>query len=446
MAFWRALFRRALKVFFRRIEIEGADRVPRDGPVIFVANHPNALVDPLLLLCFAPRPVAFLAKAPLFRMPVVGYIVRALGSIPVYRRQDAVAEVARNRETFEAAGRLLAAGGALALFPEGISHDEPSLLPMKTGAARIALGAAAALGAPIQIVPSSLAYSWKQKFRSSVLIVFGEPITAEAPPHGARGEPPRESVTELTGRIGEELEGMTLQARTAEALDLVRRAERIYAEDETAGSEPSLADRLSRTLRIARGYHQMTESNPAALASLEERVVRFESERRAAGLSLEHLKPGVGGPAAARLLLQNLITLFLLPLAVIGAVVHYPAYRLVGWLARSVARREEDVLATGKIAAAMLLFPATWVAGALAIGRLFGYAAGGAAAVLLPLSGWAALRVGERLDELAGRARALLALAFARRSFARLLEERRAIRREMERLDEELSDTRLERD
>jgi 1-acyl-sn-glycerol-3-phosphate acyltransferase len=439
MAFWRALFRRALRIFFRRIEVEGAGRVPRHGPVIFVANHPNALVDPLLLLCFAPRPVAFLAKAPLFRMPVVGFFVRVLGSIPVYRRQDAVSEVARNRETFEAAGRLLAAGGALALFPEGVSHDEPSLLPMKTGAARIALGAAAALDAPIQIVPSSLAYTWKQKFRSSVLIVFGDPITAAAAPNDARGEPARESVTGLTGRIGEELERMTLQAKTAEALDLVRRAERIYAEEETAGSGPSLADRLARSLRIARGYQRMTERNPGALASLEERVVRFESERRAAGLSLDHLKRGLGGRAAGRLLLQNLITLFLLPLAVIGVVAHYPAYRFVGWLARSVARREQDVLATAKIAAAMLLFPATWLAGGLAIGWFFGYAAGLAAGVLLPLSGWAALRVGERLDELAGQARALLALAFSRRSFARLLAERGAIRREMERLDDELS-------
>ena len=86
--FLRALFRLALRIFFRRVEVEGAERVPREGAVIFAVNHPNALVDPLLLLCFAPRPVSVLAKAPLFSMPVIGSFVRAFDSIPVYRSQD----------------------------------------------------------------------------------------------------------------------------------------------------------------------------------------------------------------------------------------------------------------------------------------------------------------------------------------------------------------------
>src|SRR5713226_6651013 len=86
--FLRALFGLALRVFFRRVEVDGAERVPRAGGVIFAVNHPNALIDPLLLLCFAPRPVSVLAKAPLFSMPVVGSFVRAFDSIPVHRSQD----------------------------------------------------------------------------------------------------------------------------------------------------------------------------------------------------------------------------------------------------------------------------------------------------------------------------------------------------------------------
>lgn len=115
--FLRAFFRLVLRLFFRRIEIEGSERVPRQGPVIFVVNHPNALVDPLFLLCFAPRPVSFLAKAPLFRMPVIGAVVRAFGSIPVYRRQDSLSDVAKNRETFEKASALLSREEAWPSFP-----------------------------------------------------------------------------------------------------------------------------------------------------------------------------------------------------------------------------------------------------------------------------------------------------------------------------------------
>src|SRR6266478_4732931 len=102
-----AILKFALRVYFRRIEVTGLDNVPRDSPVIFVVNHPNALVDPVFLLCLAPRRVSFLAKAPLFRMPIIGYLVRALDSLPVYRRQDEGEDVARNLETFVAARKLL---------------------------------------------------------------------------------------------------------------------------------------------------------------------------------------------------------------------------------------------------------------------------------------------------------------------------------------------------
>src|SRR5204862_83182 len=82
------------------------------GPVLFVLNHPNGLIDPGFLLCLAPRRVSFLAKAPLFRMPLVGWLCRTFQAIPVHRRQDAGADPARNRETFEAARRVLAGAGA----------------------------------------------------------------------------------------------------------------------------------------------------------------------------------------------------------------------------------------------------------------------------------------------------------------------------------------------
>src|SRR5229473_2018896 len=117
----------ALRVYFRRIEVAGLEHVPRESPVIFVLNHPNALVDPAFLLCLAPRPVSFLAKAPLFRIPIIGAIVRAFEGIPVYRRQDAGADLRKNAETFEAARAVLVRGGTIAVFPEGTSHSDHKL-------------------------------------------------------------------------------------------------------------------------------------------------------------------------------------------------------------------------------------------------------------------------------------------------------------------------------
>jgi 1-acyl-sn-glycerol-3-phosphate acyltransferase len=106
--FVTGMLRLAIRLFFRRIEIVGLEHVPSDAPVIFAANHPNGLVDSLFILCFAPRPVSFLAKAPLFRYPIIGYLVRVLDSIPVYRKQDNTK--GSNRETFGRAREVLRSG------------------------------------------------------------------------------------------------------------------------------------------------------------------------------------------------------------------------------------------------------------------------------------------------------------------------------------------------
>src|SRR5215210_2357097 len=124
-----AFFRLCLRIFFRRIEIVGLERVPDGGPVVFAVNHPNGLVDPLFLLCFAPAPVSFLAKAPLFGYPIIGSIIRAFDTIPVYRKEESggrsLAEM--NAKMFAHAREILQRGSGIAIFPEGTSHDDPQL-------------------------------------------------------------------------------------------------------------------------------------------------------------------------------------------------------------------------------------------------------------------------------------------------------------------------------
>jgi 1-acyl-sn-glycerol-3-phosphate acyltransferase len=431
----RVVFRLVLRIFFRRIEVTGRDRVPPSGPVIFVLNHPNGLIDPAFLVCFAPRRVSFLAKAPLFRMPVVGWFCRRFQAIPVYRHQDVGVDASQNRETFEAARRVLGGGGAIAIFPEGTSHSDPRMRPLKTGAARIALGAAAALGGEqsIAIVPAGIYYRAKQIFRSVALLYFAEPfpVTPLAEPLAPGAEPPAGPVRELTAQIQRALAEVTLQAGRLEALALVAKAERILrARDEPPDVVPTLAEELELRRRLVLGHDVLRERWPDRFAAIEARIVRYEATLEAAGVEPHHLTPrGYTITRVTRYAVQAAIVfLILLPLALAGAIVHYPAYRAVGHIATGIAKGEEETLASVKLLAAMLLFPVTWTLAAAAAWVWLGPKAGLAVLVMLPLAGMGSLWFFERLDRLVGRARALRLLLFRRRAFLRLTAERRAIR------------------
>jgi glycerol-3-phosphate O-acyltransferase/dihydroxyacetone phosphate acyltransferase len=433
-----AVLRLALRVFFRRIEVRGRGRVPRGGAVLFVVNHPNALVDPVFVLCHAPRRVSFLAKEPLFRTPVIKWLVRAMEAIPVHRRQDEGSDPARNRETFERAGELLRRGGTIAICPEGVSHSDAKLRPLKTGAARIALAVASSdPSIDLRIVPAGIYYTAKTAFRSAALLHFGEPVKVEAVALDPDGQPPREVVNSLRERIWLALREVTLNAEHDSAVELVARAERIFSAE--SDGERSLKRELSLRQRFLDGYAFHFERDPARLAALEARVRRYEEQLRLAGVDPEDLSaPRAGAKAIARHLLTRVLpVLCLTPLALAGAILHYPTYRLTGFLATRLSKKSDDMVSTIKIVASMLLFPLTWLAPAAVAYALLGWTAALVALVVAPLSGWTAVRFSERMDDFVGGARAVSFYLTRRRFFKELLVERRRLREEMQALGEE---------
>jgi glycerol-3-phosphate O-acyltransferase/dihydroxyacetone phosphate acyltransferase len=422
-----ALLRLLIDIFFKRIEIVGMERVPADAPVIFAVNHPNALIDPLFLLCFVPRSVSFLSKAPLFTMPVIGWFVRGLDSIPVYRKEDNVPG-GSNRETFARARAVLARGGSIAIFPEGTTHSDPRLRELKTGAARIALGASMER---IAIVPTGLYYTSKQTFRSAAVMVFGDPIEVSGgqAPSSVRTsseEPAIEAVNALTRRIDAALDAVTLQADSHEALELIARGERIFS-----GGRFDPAEELEARRRFVEGYAWLRAHDPRRLAHLQSRVEQFAAELGGAKIEPEELS----GPRFAASVKTLALLLVALPLALAGAVIHFPAYRLVGFIAKRFVK-EEAMVATIKAIAGALFFLLTWIACAALLWWRLGARWAAVAIVVVPFLGWIALRFFERLDDVIGRTRALTWRVARRHAYERLRNEQRAIREEIAAVDE----------
>src|SRR5256885_8649162 len=158
--FVRAVISFALRMFYRVQVVRSTDDL--SGPLMLVGNHPNSIIDPALVFVITPRRVTFLAKEPLFRVPLFGLLLRGLGALPVYRKQDHPGQTEKNEGTLAAASKALLASKAITIFPEGKSHSEPQLSEIKTGAARIAWRASSD-GAKVRIVPVGLTYQQKHR-------------------------------------------------------------------------------------------------------------------------------------------------------------------------------------------------------------------------------------------------------------------------------------------
>ena len=405
---------------------------------MFVLNHPNALVDPVLLIELAPRPVVFLAKEPLFRMPVIGWFVRRLGAIPVHRRSDPGADVTRNREMFARVRAELDAGGAVALFPEGTSHSDLRLRPFKTGAARIALGAA--VNGALDVVPAALFYTSKATFRSGVLLRLGPPLRLRTAPDELDhdGEPIPDAVHRLTDRFEAAIGELALQADAEDAVNIATRAELLLTSGDTDdGRRLPLVEQLALRQRILAGYRRLRAERPAELARLQHRISRLESRLARVGLDAETLNYGpLDRPRALRYIMRmSAYTVFVFPVALIGLAIHFPAYRLVGPLATTVYRPTSDLIATIKIIVAALLFPLTWVLVAIGAGWWGGWHVAVAAAVAAPGAGFVALRFLERVDRFVGEARSMFIALRRPTAYRNLVHERAQLRADIIQLE-----------
>src|SRR5262249_300398 len=204
----RSLARFWVNRFFRRISIQGSENIPK-GPVLFAINHPNNLIDTLLVSYAIDRKVHYLATASLFRNKVLSLLLSNMGVIPIYRKQDDPGHSEKNVSAFEACFTVLKNGGAIGIYPEGVTHAEPRLRQLKTGAARIALEAETLFHSGICIVPVGLNYSVRKSFRSEVWIRIGEPLQAAlyVPRDLAQ---PGTSVEELTADLQRALANQTI--------------------------------------------------------------------------------------------------------------------------------------------------------------------------------------------------------------------------------------------
>jgi glycerol-3-phosphate O-acyltransferase / dihydroxyacetone phosphate acyltransferase len=416
------------RVFFRQIEVVGLEHVPATGPVLFAGNHPNSLIDPILIITTCGRKVHFAAKDSLFKGRIMRALLNGLGAVPIKRRDDhdgtreskpdtkrAATGPVDNDAAFTAMFDVLGRGDAIGIFPEGLSHDESQLARLKTGAARLALGGVQRTSQPIQIVPCGLTFIHPKRFRSRVLVQFGPPVTVEA----ARPNTPEE-VRELTSEIETALRRLTINAPdwdTVRALDVVRR---LYQPQEI-----SIEDRVELARRF-NAYYGAVAADPRVV-SLMTRVRAYQTKLDELGISDRELAHDLSKlEVSARVLRHLILVAFWLPLTSPGAVLHVPPL-VFARLASDRLTPRKDVVATTKLLIGLMLVLAAYAATIGFLGWKLSFWWAALAVIVLPLSGIATLKVLDRLRLV----RRGLGVLFRRLRFRR---EVHALRREREQL------------
>jgi 1-acyl-sn-glycerol-3-phosphate acyltransferase len=335
----------ALRWYYSDVAVQGRERVPRDGPLLIFANHPNALIDPLLVGTAVPRHVLLTAKATLFERPALGWLLRAVGVVPLRRAKDEARESAtlpigpeRNAEAFALVTAALRARQVVLVFPEGVSHDDPMLAPLKSGAARMALQAHREGVAGLGLLPMGLVFEEKQRPGSRVLVRIGEVLdldtwlaTHTPEPHG------------LTDALEARLRAVTLNfassERAARAVHLARVLVSLAGAPPSIDEPTSLDAEATTALRIDAAVGALTDAPPQVTAAADALVSRLDAidhELQDRGIRLADVRISTRLPDAAAFVTREGPLVLLAGLAIVlGWATHWIPLRA----ARALAMR-----------------------------------------------------------------------------------------------------------
>ncbi len=431
--------------FFRSVDVRHAERVPGAGPVLLCINHPNNLIDSLLVGAVVERKVHYLATAALFRNALVGKFLKACGAIPLHRRQDDPGKMDKNAGAFEATVVTLARGGLVAIYPEGTTHAESRIQRIKTGAARIALDyesrRAGGLGEVLTLIPTGLTFEARKSFGGRVRVSFGEPIPI-TPYLEVYREDGVKAVDALTTAIQWGMEAQVLHVDRLDRASLVREVEAVYKDDliRELQEERGLAPRQIDTVRLSRGIADAAayfEAHaPERLEALREHLVHYRAMLAAYHVRDQAVRARLAHHGVSERLTRGSKASIGLPVFVYGLVTSGLPYLLPRWIARRTATKETSY-ATTRLLASVIAYPLFWGLETWIVWRLAGVLWALAFLISLPVSAILAYHYLRGIGRLRAQARLGILALTRHQAASRLLAERRRLIEELDRAKSE---------
>jgi glycerol-3-phosphate O-acyltransferase / dihydroxyacetone phosphate acyltransferase len=437
----RAVARFWLWFFFKAVDTRHAERIPPRGPVLLCINHPNNLIDSLVVGAVLDRKIHYLATAALFRNRLLARFLLAAGAIPVWRKQDGAAPAgsdhARNADTFAACAAAFERGALVAIYPEGTTHAEARVQRIKTGAARIALAWEAAHPGTLAMVPVGLTFEARKSFRARVLVAVGEPLPVRAYV-GTYREDPVKAVDALTTHLQEAMEAQVVNVARLDDARLLRAVEELYRDVlarevmDTRGLAPRQVDlvRLSQSIVQAIAWFKARE--PVRVESLWQRIQAYRSLLTQHRLRDETVRARQDPLPTRKRLVHSWEAVVGFPFFVYGAAVNALPYVLPRALAHRTARKETDY-ATTRLLASIVAYPVFYALETWAVLRLLGPTVAAFFALSLPISGLIAYRYLAGAGRFQRRLRLNVLMVTHAAAARRLVAERTEILAELER-------------
>jgi glycerol-3-phosphate O-acyltransferase/dihydroxyacetone phosphate acyltransferase len=418
-----SLARLLIRTFFRQVQVEHGERTGSGRPTVLVAHHRNGLVDGLLLMAALGRYPRFLGKSTLFRIPVLWPFLKLAGVVPIHRAQDG-ASTASNTGAFEVSNRLLAEGGMVAIFPEGISHDEPGLQPLRTGAARIALGATQAGVDHVETIAVALVYDEKQRFRSRALVRVGVPQPVDRWMKEYRIDDHR-AVRSLTAdlatrlrEVGPDYASWAEADMLAAVAEIVARTATVLPDDVGLVDQQHVVGALVSAEASARQH--------AAIEALRLAYDSYRSHLMLLGIDDAQVAASYrSGRLRWHLAWALAKVVGAAPFAAVGTVIHAVPYALVKRLAR--IPDNEGVRATVKLLGCFVSFSVVYTAFGVLVGEAYGAGLGLLAAAVAPACGYLTVRMTERIHRIGGALSGFRAVRHGGASIAAVLADRAAV-------------------
>lgn len=205
------------KIFYRKVYVLNADKIPKNAHVIFTPNHQNALMDALGPLCNIDKQLVFLARSDIFKKKAVASILYFLKILPIFRIRDGYSEIKKNTGIFQKTIDVINAKNGLVILPEGNHEGVHYLRQLKKGFARIAFQTEEASGfsLDIKIVPVGIHYTDYIKSRSDLYLNFGDPISV-SDYYDLYKESPAKAINKITSDLAEEIKPLMVNIENNE--------------------------------------------------------------------------------------------------------------------------------------------------------------------------------------------------------------------------------------